>query len=96
MYFIDDIDLAFQVCWGEVDLVPQLANVIDSAIGGAVNFDDIEGSVGHDGFAIGTLIAWLSVGRIKAIHCACENASDGRLSDSTFSREEVGMCNLLR
>jgi len=42
VYFVDDIDFIAALGWLEIDLIAQVADVIDGGVGGCINFDQVK------------------------------------------------------
>src|SRR5436305_15170027 len=85
--FVDDVDLESGAARPDVDVLAQLANFVDPAIAGAVDFQDIDIVAGADARADVTLVArrWRRPG--QAVQRLRQNAGGRRLADATGAGE---------
>ena len=56
MHFIDDVNFVFARAGGEFDVLAQGADLVDAAVGGAVNFQDVKAAAAGD-FLTGNALA---------------------------------------
>lgn len=92
MHLIDDEDAVFATLRGRLHLVGDVADVVDTIVGGGVEFNDIHGGASVDGFAIIAFATCLAVGgRVKAIDCLGEDSGAGSFADAAGPTEEVGL-----
>ena len=92
VHFVDDVDLIFARRWRVSDRFVDLADVVDAAVGRAVDLEDVERSSGVDvetGWAgIARLEVW---GGVAAVQGFGKDAGKGRLPRAAASAEEIGM-----
>ena len=55
--FVDDVDLEPRPAGANVDVLPQLADLVDAAIAGAVDFQHVDVAAGADALADVALVA---------------------------------------
>ena len=63
VHFVDDVDLGASLRRRVADLLAQVADLVDAAVGGAVDLDDVEVAPGGDSPAGGALVAGLAAVR---------------------------------
>jgi len=90
---VEDVDLEAVARWAVACTVAQFANFVDAAIGGSVNFDDVDCVAGAD-FGAGLahtarLGGWFVGG--TAVEGHGQNAGYRRFSDSTVAAEDVAV-----
>ena len=61
MYFVDDIDFLFAVRRSKAYFVPELADLVNTAVSRGVNFNDVGKSVLVDRLTISAVIARLAI-----------------------------------
>ena len=91
MYLIDDIDLILTIDRWILDLIPDLTDIIDTVVGGCIHLYDVHAGLAEDRLAARTLVARISIDRMLAVHCTCEDLRDGGLTGSTGTAEKIGM-----
>ena len=74
----------------------QLANLVDAAIGGGVNFENVERSAGGN-FAAGIAgVVGLGGGAFHAIQRLGEDARGGRLAHAAHAGKDIGVSDAIR
>ena len=91
MSFIENYDFVARGGGRVADHLAQFTNLIDTAIGGGVDFEDVERSAGGDFFAGVTGIIGLGGGTFGAVESFRENASSRRFADTANAGENVGV-----
>ena len=92
---VEDVDLVLVACGAVAGGVAQLADLVDAAIGGGVDLDDVDGIAGLDLGAAFADLAWLGRwprGRadgIAAVQRHGQDARDGGLADAAVAGEDV-------
>ncbi len=94
--FVDDINLVAALVRGEGDLVAEAANLIDAAVGGGVDLNQVQGATFVDAHANGALVAGLTVLGIEAVHGLGKDARGARFARSARPGEQVGVANAPR
>ena len=89
--FVNDIDLEPGSGRSVADGVAELADFLDAAIAGAVDFDDIEGTALGDLAAAGVVVLEIDFGTIGAIQALGEDAGDGGFAGAAGTAEEVSV-----
>ncbi len=91
--FVDDVELGFQKRRREPDPFAQLSYVIDAAIAGSIDLDNVGGRSIVDGDAGGTFVAGTRVRvGIETVDRFGKQPGGGGLASSARAGEEVGMC----
>ena len=93
MDFVDDVDLELGPHGANADIGAKGADVIDAAVGGAVDFEDIDVITGRDTLADFAFVAGNAVDDIWAIECFGEDAGGGSFADTAGAGEHVGVCH---
>ena len=90
MYLINTINLVLALRRREVDLVAQVADIVNGCVGRRVNFDEVEEAILVDGFAIFTFVVgtFCRVG-IRAIDRLRQQTRERGLPRSARTREEI-------
>jgi hypothetical protein len=91
VHFVDDVDLEAALCRLVADVVDDFADVVDAGVGGAVDFEDVDGVAGGDLLAVGAGVAGCRRRAVGAIQGLGEDACRGRLADTTHAGEEEGV-----
>src|ERR671931_2044615 len=91
MHFVDNVDLALDLGGSIMDLVAQVAHVVDRVVGGGVNLDQVKAAVGQHGLAGRTVVAGLTVLRVQTVDGTRQDACGAGLAGAAWAREEVGM-----
>jgi hypothetical protein len=91
--FVDDVDLEAGVDGGEDGAFAQFAGVVDAAVAGGVDLDDVDGAVavGGEGAAGAAFAAGLRGGPLGAVEGAGEDARGGGLAAAAGAGEQVGV-----
>jgi len=89
--FVDDVDFELGSHGPDADGGTQLANVVDTAIGRAIDFHDVDVISGGDTLADIALVAGNTVDGVGAIECFGEDSGGGRFADSPCAREHVSV-----
>ena len=74
-----------------LDVAAQLADLIDAAVAGAVDLDDVDVFAGGDHLAVDALVAGLGGRPADAVERLGEDASGGGLADAAGAGEQVGV-----
>src|SRR3954468_10394452 len=76
----------------------QLANFIDAAVGGCVDFNHVNGITGANLGAGVAYAAWLRNWLVRgaAVPCHCQNARERGFADPAMPAEDVAMSNACR
>ena len=91
--FVDDVDLEAGVDGGEDGAFAQFAGVVDAAVAGGVDFDDVDRavSVGRQRAAGAAFAAGFGGGSLGAVEGAGEDAGRGGLAAAAGPGEQVGV-----
>ena len=89
--FVDDIDLVARLVGGIVDLLPQVADIVDAAVAGGINLDHIQGPALGDGLAHGAGIARLALAVGEAVDRLGQDARGAGLAGAARAAEEIGV-----
>ena len=101
MGFVQDVDLVLVSCGTVTGSIPQFADLVDTAVGGGVDLNDVDGVAGFDlgaGFAD---FAGLGVGadlaadNVAAVERHSKDAGDGCLADAAVAGEDVAVSDAL-
>ena len=87
MHFVDDVDAILAAGWRKPSPRDEIPRFLHTAIGGPVDFDDIEVIAPHDRFGDGGRILEI----IGNVHCTSKEPRHGRLSDATRAGKEIRM-----
>jgi len=90
--FVNDIDFVAPLVRREVDLVAQLADVLDAVVGRAVNFNQVEEAALVEGDAVRAGVVG-ALGRVgmQAVERLGDEARGGRLAAPARPREQIGV-----
>src|SRR3989338_6240438 len=95
MDLVDDVDLVFAGRGRKTDVFPQSTDLIDAAIGGAVDLQDVE-RAGILDLAAGDAFSAGRNGRtFRAVQRFREDARHGGLPHAAGTRKKIGMSGLL-
>src|SRR5436309_8981022 len=94
MGLVDHIDLVLALRRRKADLVPELPHLIDAAVRGRVDLDQVEKTSLADGDAVLAAIARLAILGVRAVHGLRDEARDGRLSRATNACQQVSVRDL--
>jgi hypothetical protein len=89
--FVDDINFEAGAGGGVFAGFAEFADLFDAVIGGAVDFEDIEGTALGDFLAAGVGVLEVNTGAVGAIEALGEDAGDGGFAGAARAAEEVGM-----
>ena len=89
MHFVYDIDLVARVAGREPDLVAQVADVVDAAIAGGVNLNEVKSAPVVDGNADAAFVVRLALGGRKAIHRLGEDARRAGFARAARAAKQV-------
>ena len=94
MDFVDYVNLVSSFAGGEVDLLPQIANVVHAGVGGSVNFNQVQETSLANGCTAMALVArpFGQVG-IGAVDAFCQEAGRGGLAGATGAAEQISVTN---
>ena len=93
VHFVDDVDLVPGFDRGEIDVFPQLADVVDAAVGGAVDLDHVEGRAVPYLPAVVALAAGVRRRARLAVEGLCQDARHGGLAHAARSGKKIGVGN---
>ncbi len=92
VHFVDDIDLVTPLVGGKVDLVAQVAHVVDAGVGGGVDLDQVQEAPLEDGLAVRALAAGTgSQVIVQAVDRLGQDARQGGLAGAARPGEQVGV-----
>ncbi len=95
--FVEDVDLVFVARGAVAGGVAELADLVDAAIGGGVDFDDVDRGAGADlGAGVAEVAglggrAGFAADGVAAIEGARQDARDGGFADAAVAGEDVAM-----
>jgi hypothetical protein len=92
--FVDDVDLVARSRRKEGHFLPELPDLVNPAVGGTVDFHDVQGFPLEDPEAIGAAIAGLAVLGSKAIGGPGEDPGKGSFSHAALPSKKVGVMEL--
>ena len=91
MDFIDDVNLVSGYIWGEIDLLPEVSDLIDATIGGSIDLHQIKSPTFIYRLAHATGIARLTAAIVEAINRFGQDAPGAGLACAPGTGEKVGM-----
>ena len=92
MRLVDDVELRLEEGWRKPHPFPQLANVVDAAVAGGVDLDDVGRRAIVDRHAGRAIVAGTRIRiRIETVDRFREQASGGRFAGAPRTGEKVGM-----
>ena len=94
--FVDDIHLVRAPGGGIPDRLPQVADLLNTAVGGTVDLQNVEASPLGDLPAAFTRVVGILVHRGTAVHCFREQSGRGGLPDAARPAEEIRVRDPLR
>ena len=94
MDFVNYIYFVFGEGGKEHDFVTDATDIIDTVIGSSIHFDYIKERIVKYPTANLTLIAGIPILRIQTIHSPRKNLSDGCLTGSACTTEEISMSKM--
>ena len=89
--FVYDVDLVASKIWGIVDFFPQVTNFINAPIARCIYFYYIQSIAFVNCPTYVTVIAGLTLRRIKAIHRLGQDARGAGLPSASWTAEKVGV-----
>ena len=89
MRFVNNHDLLFQLPGQILDLLPQVANIVDPAIGRRVHFRDIHRRLFQNGAAVFAFVAGIPVLRLQAVHRAGQYFGTRRLTGAPRAVKQI-------
>ena len=90
--FVDDIDLGAKLRGCVPDALPKIPNVVDAAVAGGVDLDDVRRGAGIDGHAVLACVAGAQAGVVlETIDRFGEHPSRRRLPGAARAAEKVGV-----
>ena len=89
--FVEDDDFVARTGGSVADHFAEFANLVDAAVGGRVDFDDVERRASGDFLAGVALTARIGGGTVNAIQRFGEDARRGRLADAARTGKNVGV-----
>src|SRR5690349_2619948 len=96
MNFVDDVNLEPSPAGPHASVLPQLADFVDAAIAGAVDFQDIDVFAPADAHADVALVARMGRGAVHAVERLGENPRGRGLAHPTGAREQVSVSDPVR
>ena len=91
MHLVDDVDAFPGNRGGKHSLLPQVAHVVDTGIGGRIQLDDIQDASVVDAAAIAALVAGVAVYGVFAVHGLGQNPGTGGFARPARADEDVGV-----
>jgi hypothetical protein len=91
MHFVDYIDLIAKYIRGIVDPLLKIVHIVDAAVAGLVDLDDIESIALIYGKARVAFIAGLALYRPLAVDCLGQYAGCAGLAAAARAAKEIGM-----
>ena len=91
MDFVDQVDLELTRRGGDGDVLFDAADLLDAAVAGRVQFDQVEGAPGKQINAGLAFVAGLTVAAVGAVERAAEEAARAGLAGAPWPGEEVGV-----
>ncbi len=90
--FVDDIELCLELAWRILDSFTQIADIVDPAIAGRVDLNDIRGRACINSFAVRARVARAKLGSwVKAIDRFGQNAGGCGFTSAPWTTKEVGV-----
>ena len=94
--FVDDVDFESSASGADGDVLPQGADLVDAAVAGGVDLDDIDVLPRGDRAAAVALIARLRRGPGRAFEGLGEDPRGARLADTAGAGEKIGVADAPR
>ena len=94
MDLVDDVDLVARSRGEESHFLPELPDLVNPAVGGAIDFHDVQGFTLEDPEAIGAAIAGLAILGRKAIGGPGEDPGKGSFSYAALPSKKIGVMEL--
>ena len=91
MHFVDDVDLVTALAGAKAYLVAQLADVVDTVVGGSVDLDQVDHAAFGDGDAGGALVAGTFGLWRAAVQRLGQDARRTGLARAARPGKEIGM-----
>ena len=96
MHFVDDVNLKAAIGRLITDIVDDLANFVDAAVGSAIDFKNVDGASGGDLVAVAALVAGRRGRTLFAIQCLGKNARGRGFADAAHAGKKIGMGDAVR
>jgi hypothetical protein len=93
--FVDDVDLIRALGRGVADRLSEVADLVDAAVGGAVDLEDVEAPALLDLAAELAAVVGVVVDRVEAVDRLGQDPGGRRLADAARAAEEVGVGDAL-
>jgi len=93
VHFIDDVNLEARPTGADVDIAPQLANLINPAIARTVEFQNVDIFATGNREADIALVAGVGSGPLLAVEAFRKDSGGGSFPGSAGARKEVGMAH---
>ena len=91
MDFIDDVNLVSGYSWGEIDLLPEVSDLVNATIGGSIDLYQIKSATFIYRLAHATGIAGLTATIVQTINCFGQDAPGAGLACASGTGEKVRM-----
>ena len=91
VHFVDDIDFVLTGRRRILGVFQHLADVVDTGIGGGIDFQQIDKTAAVDFAATAALAARLAVVRVFTVQAFGQNPRDGGFADPAGTGEQIGM-----
>ena len=91
---VHDVHLVTRFVRGEVDLIPQAADIINCPIAGRVDLYQVHCAAFVHRKANLANVVRLAILRIQAVHCLCQDSSCAGLAGAPGTAKEIGMSHL--
>ena len=88
--FVDDINFESRAARSHVDVLPKLANLVDSAIAGAIDFQDVDVVAAADALADVALVAGNRRRSARTVQRLGVDPGRGGLADASGAGEQIG------
>ena len=91
--FVDDVDLVPRAAGPDGDVLPQLANLVDAAVAGAVDLQHVDIVAGGDAQADVALVARRRRRAVLAVERLGQDAGGRGLADAAGTGEQIGVAD---
>src|SRR5450756_921629 len=89
MALVDYVDLVSSLGGRELDLVPEIPGVVDTAVGRRIDLDKVDSSALVDGHTGGAAIARLPILRVVAVDCLGQDPGRAGLTGAPRATKQV-------